>query len=245
MRKIVQRALNKLAKKSIGKYLPEAIQDVSDYSKKSGTTGTQWITLWMAIQKIKKHKPTWILESGTGSSTLVLAAAVSYLRKQDPSYEGRIISMESMQEWYDTATKNLPEKYHDIVQIIYGPREKYEMAMFRGYIHSNIPEKDYSFILIDGPAFQDDKGISFCADLFKLMEFSSSSIIHGVSDGRASSVWVIQQLYGHKVCRYWHSLFAADFSIPKINPMDKDLNTPKHFRTSPNGSIQFIKFRNK
>lgn len=243
MRKIVQRALNILAKKAIAKELPDAVQDVAEYSKKSGTTGTQWITLWMAIKKIKKHKPIWILESGTGSSTLVLAAAVSHLRSKDPGYEGRIISMESMPEWYDIAEKNLPQKYKNIVQIVYGPREKYEMAMFRGYIHSNIPEKDYSFILIDGPAFQDDRGIAFCADVFKIMEFSKSNIIHGVSDGRASSVWVIQQLYGHKVSKYWHSLFAANFSIPRINPLDATLNTPKHFSTQLNGALRFIKFQ--
>ncbi len=47
--------------------------------------------------------------------------------------------------------------------------------MFRGYIHSNIPQKDYSFILIDGPAFQDEKGITFCADVFKIMEIFSIS----------------------------------------------------------------------
>lgn len=245
MRKIIQKVLNILARKSIEKEFPEAVQDVRDYAKKSGTTGTQWITLWLCIRKIKKHQPAWILESGTGSSTLVLAAVVAHLRKKYPNYDGRIISMESMEEWYELALKNLPEKYKNIVEIVYGPREKYEISMFRGYIHSNIPKKDYSFILIDGPAFQDAHGISFCADLFKIMEFTDSKVIHGVSDGRASTVWVIQQIYGHKVARYWHSVFAASFSLPKINATEATLNTPKHFKTMPNGSLDFIKFRKK
>jgi len=153
--------------------------------------------------------------------------------------------MESMEEWYKLALKNLPEKYKNIVEIVYGPREKYEISMFRGYIHSNIPKKDYSFILIDGPAFQDDHGISFCADLFKIMEFTDSKVIHGVSDGRASTVWVIQKIYGHKVAKYWHGVFAASFSLPKINAMESTLNTPKHFKTTLNGSLEFIKFRKK
>ncbi len=243
MRKVIQKILNILAKKSIEKDFPEAVQDVRDYAKKSGTTGTQWITLWMSVRKIKKYKPAWILESGTGSSTLVLAATVAHLRKIHPNYDGRIISMESMEEWYELALKNMPEKYNNIVEIVYGPREKYEMQMFRGYIHSNIPQKDYSFILIDGPAFQDDRGISFCADIFKIMEFTNANVIHGVSDGRASSVWVIQQIYGRKIAKYWHSVFAASFSLPKINLTDATLNTPKHFQTMPNGSLDFIKFQ--
>jgi hypothetical protein len=243
MRKVIQRTFNLLAKKSIKRQLPGVIEELEQYSKKSNTTGTQWITLWMAIKKITQNKPAWILESGTGASTLVLAATVARLRQQQPDYRGHIVSMESLPEWLETAKINLPEKYKDLVDIVYGPRIKYEMAMFRGYIHSNIPERDYSFILIDGPAFQDNDGIAFCADLFKIMEFSKAEVIHGVSDGRASTVWAIQQLYGHKACRYWHGLYAGHFSVPKINPKEATLNTPKHFKTHLNGLIEFIKFR--
>ena len=243
MRKPIQKIMNRLAKISITRRFPETASDLLIYSKKSGTTGTQWITLWMSLRKIMKHKPEWILESGTGSSTLFLAAAVKKLKSENPAYEGRIVSMESVPEWFEIANKNLPEKYKDVVEIVLGPKEKFELAMFRGYIHSNIPTRDYSFILLDGPAFQDECGIAFCADLFKIMELSNSPVIHGVSDGRASSVMVIQQLYGVKHARYWHSLFAASFSLPKINFRDSELNTPKHFSTSILGRLEFVKFR--
>ena len=245
MRKVIQKIGNRLARAAIARQLPDVMSDLDIYKSKSSTTGTQWITLWMSVKLILKHKPRWILESGTGSSTLVLAAAVAKLKKNDHLYDGRIVSMESVPEWYKLALINLPEKYKNIVEIVLGPKEKYEVAMFRGYVHSNIPEHDYSFVLFDGPAFQDENGIAFCADVFKAMELSSSPIMHGVSDGRASSVMVIQQIFGVQSARYWHGLYAASFSLPKLNLKDATLNTPKHFRSTLFGRLDFIKFRGR
>lgn len=245
MRKVIQKAMNRVARVAIGFRLPGVIEEISSYSQRSGTTGTQWITLWMAIDTILKKKPTWILEAGTGSSTIALAAAVRKLKNSKPGYQGRIVSMESMKEWHETAIQNLPKKYSDIVEIVYGPKEKYEVAMFRGYIHSNIPKHDYQFVLIDGPSFQDENGIAFCADIFKALELTRQPIIHGVSDGRASTVYVIQQIIGSNRAKYWHGLFAARFSLNKQNFRESILNTPKDFKASATGKLEFIKFRQK
>ena len=70
------------------------MKELDDYKKLSDTTGTQWITLWYAVSGILKHKPSFILESGTGSSTLVLAATVKKLMHENPTYTGQITSME-------------------------------------------------------------------------------------------------------------------------------------------------------
>lgn len=243
MRKIVQRLANFVCKKKIDRLLPGVIDDLQEYSKKSDTTGTQFITLWMSIKSIRKHRPSWILESGTGSSTLVLAALVKRLRSEIPDYQGNIISMESVPEWFEMARKNLPAKYKDVVKIVLGPRQKFEMAMYRGYIHSNIPKHDYSFVLIDGPAFTDAFGVAFCADIFHVMDISKAPIIHGVSDGRASTVKIIQEIYGFSVARYWHGLFAAHFSLPRIDFRNPEFITTKDFTTSLRGRLNFVKFR--
>ena len=243
MRKIVQRAANYICKRRIDRLLPGLMDDLHEYGKTSGTTGTQYITLWMSIIAIKKHRPKWILESGTGSSTLVLAAIVKKLQKEHNDYQGNIVSMESVPEWFEIAKKNLPEKYSDVVEIIFGPRQKFEMAMYRGYIHSNIPKQDYSFVLIDGPDFSDASGISFCADIFYAMDISTSSVIHGVVDGRASTVMVIQHLYGASAARYWHFLFAASFSLRPIDFRNQELHTPKDFATSILGRLDLVKFK--
>ncbi|MBE1292397.1 MAG: hypothetical protein JJ868_12685 [Shimia sp.] len=243
MRKIIQRSLNKYCRWRIGQTLPGVLDDLDAYKKKSNTTGTQWITLWMSVKSILKHRPEEILESGTGSSTMVLAATVQKLKAENPNYNGRVTSMESVGAWHEIASKNLPEKYRAEVEIILGPREKFEMGFFRGYSHSNIPNRNYGFILLDAPAYDDENGLSFCADVFKIMDFVQNDTLHGVSDGRASSVFVLQTLYGPTVARYYHSLYAASFSIPRIDFRDRKNNTPKDWRCTPNGRLVYKKFR--
>ncbi len=243
MRKVIQRAANKYCRWRIGQTLPGVLSDLDAYKKKSNTTGTQWITLWMSVKRILKYQPVAILESGTGSSTMVLAACVKKLKAENSDYNGRVTSMESVAAWHAIASENLPEKYREHVEIILGPREKFEMGFFRGYVHSNIPKRNYGFVLLDAPAFDDDHGLSFCADVFKIMDFVTHPTIHGVVDGRASSVFVLQTLYGPSAARYYHSLFAASFSIPKIDFRDPKNNTPKDWLCTPLGRLVYRKFR--
>lgn len=243
MRRLIQKGLNIVCRIRIERQLPGIREELRAYSKDSDTTGTQWITLYLAIKGIMRHKPAHILESGTGSSTLVLASLVQKMRAADPSYLGEITSMESVEKWYEIAISKLPEKYSDVVEIVLGPREKFEIGFFRGYIHSNIPTKDYSFVLLDGPNFIDDNGMAFCADVFKAMDLSNSEVIHGVVDGRTSSVFVIQTIFGFRFARYYHSVFAASFSIPSINFRDPSKKPSRNFRCSPGGRLSFVKFR--
>ncbi len=242
MRKAVQRTLNVYCRRKIFRLMPHLEQELSAYREASQTTGTQWITLWLAVKGILRHRPTEILESGTGSSTLVLAALVQKMRAEDPAYQGRITSMESVKEWHAIASANLPDKYTDVVEIILGPREKFEMGFFRGYAHSGIPHRDYSFVLLDAPSYSDDHGLSFCADVFKVMDISTSKVIHGVVDGRASSVFVLQTLFGVSSARYYHGRYAASFTAPKINFRDATNNTPRDWFCTPFGRLVYRKF---
>lgn len=243
MRKVLQRIGNHYCRWRLERALPGISQELRHYAKGSTTTGTQPITMWLSVKRILRHRPRWILESGTGSSTLILAAAVHRLRREVAGYDGRIISMESVAEWRDTAQANLPDHCRDVVDIILGPREKFEMAMFRGYVHGNIPVHDYDFVLLDGPQFWDDRGLAFCADVFRAMELSNAPVIHGVSDGRASSVMVIQSIFGVAAARYWHFRFAAAFALPKINFCDAELNTPHDFSCGLFGRLEWVRFR--
>ena len=243
MRKVLQKIGNRYCRWQLERALPGIHAQLKAYSKGSTTTGTQAITMWIAVKRILKHRPNWILESGTGSSTLILATAVHRLRREDPNYQGRIVSMESVPEWHATAEANLPDYCRDVVEIVLGPREKFEIAMFRGYVHGNIPKHDYDFVLLDGPKFWDERGLAFCADIFRAMELSSAPVMHGVVDGRASSVMVIQAIYGVAAARYWHFRYAAGFSLPKIDFTDADLKTARDFRCSPFGRLSWVHFR--
>ena len=187
MRKIINRALNIYSKYRLISKLPELEEKLRVYRENSKTTGTQWITLLFAVNDIFKYRPTNILESGTGSSTLVLAEAVRRIQKYDSTYQAKITSMESQKQWYQIAKDALPLEYSDIVQIVYGPRERFELSLFRGYAHQNIPDRPYDYFLLDGPSFEDDCGTSFCADVLFIAQQSFKKTLRGTIDGRTSS----------------------------------------------------------
>lgn len=81
MRKVLQKIGNRYGRWRLERALPGIGHELRAYANGSTTTGTQPITMWLAVKGILRHRPRWILESGTGSSTLVLAAAVKRLRR--------------------------------------------------------------------------------------------------------------------------------------------------------------------
>ena len=177
-----------------------------------------------------------LLECGTGTSTIVLAEALLQLQAKDPSYKPKLISMESMDEWYQMALDLLPKKYNDIVEIRLGKREKFEYAMFRGYCHSNIPDENYDFILLDGPNFDDEKGSSSCLDALKIRLNSDSENIIGVIDTRVSSVFVMQCIFGVKSLRYSNLKRTCTFTLHKIHSTPKILS--RSFNYLPMGEVK-------
>ena len=212
-RKVFNFLHNWACKRRLNRVLPTMEEELQEYFKGSTTTGTQPITLWLAVKTIFDTKPRMILESGTGASSIVLSLAIKELKLRDPSYDCKIISMESVKEWYDIAKANLPDHHKDTVKILYGPREKYEVSMFRGYIHSNIPLGEYDFVFLDGPDFNDERGTSYCADALYVYEKSGKRPLCGVFDGRASSVFVIQTLFGKHAIKYFAPSVAGTFKL--------------------------------
>ncbi|MDQ2094284.1 hypothetical protein [Rhodalgimonas zhirmunskyi] len=240
-RKAINRILKARCRRKLLGALPEIEDELRAYAKGSDTTGTQWITLWFAVDGILKHKPRLILESGTGASTIVLASAVQKLRSEDPSYDGRIVSMESVEEWYLIARDNLPETYADTVEIIHGPRKIYNWALFRGYIHDNIPDLPFDFFFLDGPAFQDEFGSTFCADVLFVAEDSPHDILRGVIDGRASSAFVLQTLLGTRAARFFLSNMAGRFAFAPAR-LRRDFKTTE-FRADIRGRLRLKRFK--
>ena len=215
--------------------LPGIEKEIADYSRRSNTTGTKFPTLWRAVRLILEENPLLILECGTGLSTIVLAAAVKQLRARIPGYAGRIVSMESVEHWFANARKNLPEKYADVVELVLGPRVKYEFLLFRGYCHSNIPPLDYDFVFLDGPSYEDDNGGSFCADVFHVVETSLAPVIRGVIDTRVSSVFVLQKVFGRRAVRYYPFTRTSDFTV-KRQPFRVKISS-RDFRSNVWGEV--------
>lgn len=223
-------------KYKLNKLVPGVINIIEDYQKKTKSTGTKFPTLYRAVKLIIEKKPKYILESGTGTSTLVLAEAVLKIQKTNPNYSCEIISMESIEEWYDMANNLLPKKYHHIVKIILGKRKLFEYQMFRGYCHSNIPAKDYDLVFLDGPNYDDNYGSSTCMDALKVRLRSEKNIIHCIVDTRVSTVFMMQKIFRKSDITYYSIFRASSFKMHKIEHRPK-LNS-SNFTSNINGRIR-------
>ena len=208
---------DRYCKYRLNKLLPGIQLIIDEYSSKTKSTGTKYSTLHNLVKIIQKKKPKYILELGTGTSTIVLAETILQIQKKDPSYNCKIVSMESIQEWYDMAIQLLPKNYSKIVEIVMGKRELYEYSMFRGYVHSNIPNYSFDFIFLDGPNYSDEKGSSTCMDIIKIRLQSDDELISCVVDTRVSSVWMMQQIFSVKIVKYFPIFRTCSFDIPKIH----------------------------
>ena len=190
---------------------------LNSYCAKSGSTGTKYPTLRLAVKQIQENKPDFILECGTGVSTIVIAECLHQLKQEDPAYSPLLISMESIDEWHSQAQAILPDKYKEFTSIILGKRELFQLHMFRGYCHSNIPRHDYDFVFLDGPNYKDERGIACCMDsIFVREEISNSKFLRGVIDTRVSSVYVHQQLYGTNSIKYSPLKRTSSFKLEKL-----------------------------
>ena len=196
--------------------LPGIQKVIDDYSKVTKSTGTKYPTLYKAVRSLLQSKPSWILESGTGTSTLVLAETILLLQQRDPSYKCKIISMESIPDWGEMATRLLPDKYHEVVEIRLGQRELYEYSLFRGYAHSNIPDHPYDFCFLDGPSYSDDKGASTCMDAIKIRLLSDAESLSCIVDTRVSSVFMMQIIFGKGVVKYYPFFRTCSFKMRPI-----------------------------
>lgn len=201
----------------LSRIIPNIHNIINGYSAKSDTTGTKYPTLYKAIRVILKNKPKYILESGTGTSTLILAELILLLKKKDPNYSCKIVSMESMSDWYELAVELLPKKYEEVVEIKLGEREKYDYSMFRGYTHSNIPNLPFEFVLIDGPSYNDDKGSSTCMDAIKVRLKSNLETVYCVIDTRNSTVFMMQQIFGVSASRYFPFFRSCVVEMKKLD----------------------------
>lgn len=210
-------AYAKFCKVDLFKRINNLDKILETYCAKSGSTGTKYPTLRLAVKQIQANKPQFILECGTGVSTIVIAECLHQLKQKDPTYSPILISMESIEEWHRQAQGILPEKYKEFTTIILGERKLFQLHMFRGYRHSNIPKHDYDFVFLDGPNYKDQRGLACCMDsIFVREEVSKSKILRGVIDTRVSSVYVHQQLYGTNSIKYSPLKRTSSFKLEKL-----------------------------
>ncbi len=75
--------------------------------------------------------------------------------------EIKLISMESVKEWYDHAMERFPLKYKDFLEIHYSEVDIFEYSFLRGTVYKDVPEHPFDVVFVDGPACGDMCNMDF------------------------------------------------------------------------------------
>ncbi|MBX2932303.1 MAG: class I SAM-dependent methyltransferase [Chitinophagaceae bacterium] len=116
----------------------------------SNSTGAELYDYVTLHSYITTHKPQYILECGTGKSTWILAHALqqNHLRG---GVKGIVISMESIEHWYNEAKNIFPEELKEYAEIHHSPATTYMYSFIKGTAFTQVPDYPYDFVFVDGP----------------------------------------------------------------------------------------------
>jgi len=170
---------------------------VGPYLEKSVSTGCDYVDYLALYNHVRKHKPQYVLELGTGVSTVVLAYALRENR------HGMVVSMED-NEYYLGATKKIfPEELKDVVEFHLSPAVEKTRDFFRGSGYKDIPAKDYEFVFVDGPNLlvdterPPDAEFAFNFDFIEAVRMSRKPVA-GLIDTRTTTCFAYHLLLGEK-----------------------------------------------
>jgi len=177
--------------------IPDAIRDaLSAYQEHStfrGCSPEDYATLYRVVRRIK---PRYALECGTGVSTLVLAHA---LRENG---FGHLTSMEEDPQYYQQQLDLFPQGLRSVVDIRLSPREDTYFHCFRGTHYAEVPALPYRFVFIDGPNYTSvsDEQVSCNLDFLDVVRRAERNVF-GLLDGRLSTAFVLQSIFPKRKVR--------------------------------------------
>ncbi|MFL2645446.1 MAG: class I SAM-dependent methyltransferase [Dehalococcoidia bacterium] len=179
----------------------EGLKSAIDYSNnKSDSSGVSYSDYYNLYSYVKQIKPQYVLECGTGKSTIVIAQAMLENRQENPSdirlNDMKLISMEDKKEWYEQSKNNIPNKFEDFVEVHHSPLSTASYSLLTGVIYENKPSYPYDFIFIDGPDQSGGTGITQCDfDFIQYVQQSSKSV-SAIIDNRKHTILACTLAFG-------------------------------------------------
>ena len=117
--------------------------------------------LMFLYDTIRARRVEWAIEFGSGQSTLFIAQA---LHDQG---SGHVHSLDADARWLEHTSRMMPEHLKPYVTFVHSPVVVNNDYGVPAWEYTVIPEGEWDFVLIDGPAGKG--GITLSCDLIKLM----------------------------------------------------------------------------
>jgi hypothetical protein len=183
------------------KVLNSLIDELSKQSKSFGLSNYEYVALYQMVRKIK---PVYALECGTGKSTYIIAHAMCMNGNGN-----KLVTMEESEEWTNAQKKALshmlshkqagtwfPGLKDNFIELIHSATTSERHRIWEGSRYKDVKDYPYSFIMVDGPALTDEYFLNM--DLIKVLKTNTESISVWL-EGRWAIVAMCQSLFGDKV----------------------------------------------
>jgi hypothetical protein len=174
---------------------------LKEYLAKTESTGCQYSDYDVLYREIRRLKPHEVLECGTGVSTVVIAQALRE-NARETGVAGRVTSMEDIERWFEMAVRLLPDALKDFVDLRLSAKVDDGYSIFRGVRYSSVPDRPYEFVFVDGPGTRGAEGTRcFDFDFIHLVRHTDRPVA-AVVDGRLTTCYVLQHLFGSDKVRF-------------------------------------------
>lgn len=173
--------------------------------------------LLFLYQTVRRRKPRFILEFGSGCSTVILAQAL-FDNKRDLSEEtGYLFSVEVEPYWAEVTAKSMPAHLQGFYEIVYSPLLETYYAGTPVFRHAKIPDVSPDLIYLDGPPLTPQRKVA--VDVLDI-EGRFPAGFYMIVDGRWENVMFLRRhlrrQYRFKYRWLFHnSVFRLIETVPK------------------------------
>jgi hypothetical protein len=179
----------------------DLLKEVKKQSSSLGLSDFEYVKLYQMVRKIK---PEYALECGTGKSTFIIAHAMC-----KNGNAKKLVTLEESKEWAEQQRKTVshlfnhkkanewfPGEPEQLVELINSETAITSYRIWRGSYYKNISDYPYTFMMVDGPRLNDDCFLNL--DLINILQKSENSISIWI-DGRWAILAMCRALFGSKV----------------------------------------------
>lgn len=181
--------------------LKEIIDEAKSISNTYGLSDFEYVRLYQTVRKLK---PEYVLECGTGKSTFIIAHAMSKNGNGQ-----KLVSMEECSAWADKqqnaishffshprANDWFPGISRDLIELTTSNTKIMMHRVWAGSCYENIQHYPYSFMLVDGPELNNNCFANI--DIVNILKAADNPIFIMI-DGRWPTAVMCRGLFGNKL----------------------------------------------
>ena len=179
---------------------------IAEFDRESASVGLSPYKYVSLYRMVRRTRPAYVLECGTGKSTFVIPQAMS-----ENGNGRKLVSLEESGEWaaeqnkaidhffsHSSAPDWFPGADRHLIELIHSDTVADRHRSWAGNRYADCRDYPYDFILVDGPALTDEFFINL--DLVHVLKHFSESASIWI-DGRWAVSGMCRVLFGEKAVR--------------------------------------------